>query len=117
HVRADAGGCARRAAAADGLEDVREGAGPLGATLDDTGQLRDDASPELAAARAVSRELRTEMEARLLRMVRDPDMDTVVAEQYVTLRNGRFVVPIRTAAASGVAGVVQDRSISGETVF
>src|SRR5437867_6896065 len=57
------------------------------------------------------------MEARLLRMVRDPDMDTIVAEQYVTVRNGRFVVPIRTAAAGGVAGVVQDRSASGETVF
>src|SRR5207244_11247553 len=69
------------------------------------------------AARAVSRGLRGEMEARLLGMVRDPDLGNVIAEQYVTVRNGRFVVPIRTTAAGTVAGVVQDRSISGETVF
>src|SRR5205823_1157257 len=62
-------------------------------------------------------ELRGEMEARLLGMVRDPDMGSVIGEQYVTVRNGRFVVPIRTAAAGGFAGVVQDRSASGETVF
>src|SRR5207244_970916 len=76
-----------------------------------------DASPALAAARAVTRELRAQMEARLLGMVRDPEMASIVAEQYVTVRNGRFVVPIRTAAAGGFAGVVQDRSASGETVF
>jgi DNA mismatch repair protein MutS2 len=121
HVRAwlrrDSSRFPHLAAAAGGLQDVPEVAGPLGDALDDTGQVRDDASPALAAARAVTRELRTEMEARLMRMVRDPDMADVVSEQYVTVRNGRFVVPLRTAAATGVAGVVQDRSASGETVF
>jgi DNA mismatch repair protein MutS2 len=121
HVRAwlrrDAARFPGLAMVAGGLEDVPEVAGPLGDALDDTGQVRDDASPALAAARGVTRELRTEMEARLTRMVRDPDNATVVSEQYVTVRNGRFVVPLRTSAASGVAGVVQDRSASGETVF
>jgi DNA mismatch repair protein MutS2 len=104
-------------ARADALEELPELAHPLGAALDERGQLRDDASPTLAAARAVTRELRTEMEGRLMRLVRDPDMAEAVAESYVTVRNGRFVVPIRTAAASTVAGVIQDRSASGETVF
>src|SRR5262249_49811757 len=40
-----------------------------------------------------------------------------VGEQYVTVRNGRFVVPIRTGAASAFGGVVQDRSASDETLF
>src|SRR5207237_507195 len=70
-----------------------------------------------AGGRGVPRELRGQMEARLLGMVRDPEMASVIGEQYVTVRNGRFVVPIRTAAAGGFAGVVQDRSASGETVF
>jgi DNA mismatch repair protein MutS2 len=117
HLRRDPDRFPRLAATAEALADVPELSRALGRTLDETGQVRDDASPELAAARAVTRELRAEMEARLLRMVRDPDLDTVVAEQYVTVRNGRFVVPIRTAAAGSVGGVVQDRSASGETVF
>jgi DNA mismatch repair protein MutS2 len=105
------------AALAERLSNVPELAGALDEVLDETGQVRDDASPALAAARAVTRELRAEMEARLLQMVRDPDMAGVVSEQYVTVRNGRFVVPIRVAAATTIAGVVQDRSASGETVF
>jgi DNA mismatch repair protein MutS2 len=105
------------AARAAVLPDLRGLERALARTLDETGQVRDDASPELAAARALTRELRREMEERLQRFVRDPAMGDVVAEDYVTLRGGRFVVPVRTAAAASVAGVVQDRSTSGETVF
>ena len=102
---------------AETLPPAAEVEAALACTLDERGQVRDDASPALAAARAVVRELRVELEARLLRLVRDPDMAGTVAETYVTVRNGRFVVPIRIAAAGTVAGVVQDRSGSGETVF
>src|SRR4029077_4472168 len=117
HLRRHPARFAGLAALAEQLVDVPEVSGALGRMLDDTGQVRDDASPELAAARALTRELRALMEDRLLRMVRDPDLENVVAEQYVTVRNRRFVVPIRIAAAAAVGGVVQDRSASGETVF
>ncbi len=116
YLRRDPARFPRLAAEGEAIDPVPEVSQPLAAALDDTGQVRDDASPTLAAARAVTRELRGEMEARLLGMVRDPDT-SVIGEQYVTVRNGRFVVPIRTAAAGGFAGVVQDRSASGETVF
>src|SRR5262245_15400876 len=105
------------AARADALPALLELDGALGAALDDAGRVRDDATPELATARAATRALRVEVEARLMRLVRDPAMTDVVAEQYVTVRNGRYVVPIRTAAAGSVEGVIQDRSGSGETVF
>src|SRR5213596_2158519 len=117
YLRRDPARFPRLAAEGEAIDPVPEVAQPLAAALDETGLVRDDASPTLAAARAVTRELRGEMEARLLGMVRDPDMGSVIGEQYVTVRNGRFVVPIRTAAAGGFAGVVQDRSASGETVF
>src|SRR5207249_3340626 len=117
YLRRDPARFPRLAAEGEAIDPVPEVSQPLAAALDDTGQVRDDASPTLAAARAVTREPRGEMEARLLGMVRDPDMGSVIGEQYVTVRNGRFVVPIRTAAAGGFAGVVQDRSASGETVF
>src|SRR5881409_11623 len=117
YLRRDPARFSRLAAEGEAIDPVPEVAEPLAATLDETGQVRDDASPALEAARAVTRELRGQMEARLLGMVRDPEMASVIGEQYVTVRNGRFVVPIRTAAAGGFAGVVQDRSASGETVF
>jgi DNA mismatch repair protein MutS2 len=105
------------AALAGTLPDVAEVAGALAWALDDAGQVRDEASPALAAARALARELRGAMETRLQRLLRDPQMREVIAEDYVTVRNGRFVVPVRAQAASAIAGVVQDRSQTGETVF
>ena len=50
-------------------------------------------------------------------VVRDPAHAEVMSDQYVTVRNGRYVVPIRTAAAWSFGGVIQDRSSSEETVF
>jgi DNA mismatch repair protein MutS2 len=107
----------RLAALAAAMPDPAEVSGALAWALDDTGQVRDEASPALAAARKVMRELRTAMEARLERLLRDPQMSEVIAESYVTVRNGRFVVPVRAQAVNVVSGVVQDRSQTGETVF
>ncbi|HWP66404.1 MAG TPA: endonuclease MutS2, partial [Candidatus Limnocylindria bacterium] len=105
------------AAFADTLPAVPELEIALARTLDERGQIQENASPALAAARAASRELRAELEARLVALVRDPELADTVGDRYVTLRNGRFVVPIRQSAAWTFPGVVQDRSGSEETVF
>ncbi len=88
----------------------------LTSAIDDTGHVREDATPELAQLRASIRTLRVTLESRLSELLAEADRD-VVAEHYVTLRNNRFVVPIRTSAAHSIPGVIQDRSASGETVF
>lgn len=85
--------------------------------LDDTGALADGASPRLAELRAALRDLRQEIEDRLGRLVASSSTAEGIADRYVTVRNNRFVVPVRTAAAAQIAGVVQDRSVSGETLF
>ena len=107
----------RLACLAAGLPEVPEVEALLRSLLDETGQVREEANPALADARRTTRELRERLEQALLAVVRDPASADVVAERYVTVRNGRYVVPIRTAAAAGFAGVVQDRSQSDETVY
>ena len=89
----------------------------LGRALDETGALRDDASPRLAELRAELRELRQEIESRLERLVASGSPGDAIADRYVTVRNNRFVVPIKAGASGRVEGVVQDRSASGETLF
>ncbi len=88
----------------------------LSRMLDDDGLLRDGASPRLAELRAALRDLRQEIEERLAKIVNASAADAF-ADRYVTVRNNRFVVPLKAGAASRVAGVVQDRSASGETLF
>jgi DNA mismatch repair protein MutS2 len=89
----------------------------LAAALDDEGGLRDDASPTLRALRRELRALRAEIESRLGRLFRQPAPASAIAEQYVTVRNGRYVVPVRAQAHGELPGIVQDRSASGETLF
>ncbi len=117
HLRSDPDRFPHLGGVADGLPEAPEVESGLTTLLDDGGQVREEASPALAAARRATRELRARLEAQLEKVVRDPANSGVVGDQYVTVRNGRYVVPIRTAAAWTFEGVVQDRSQSDETVF
>src|SRR5438094_1866066 len=111
YLRRDPARFPRLAAEGEAIDPVPEVSQPLGAALDETGQVRDDASPTLAAARAVTRELRGEMEARLLGMVRAaaqlaarhgctrpvlgaPDLSLAAARHPLLLEAGRPVVAV-----------------------
>jgi len=85
--------------------------------LDERGQLKDEASPELRSLRRRLRTLSQEIEQRLQHLLRSSQAKDVVADHYITIRNNRFVIPVRPNFHSQLPGVVQDRSGSGETLF
>jgi DNA mismatch repair protein MutS2 len=85
--------------------------------LDEDGGVLDQASDALARVRGAIRRLRDSLTRKLEDLVQRRSMVDVVADTYVTLRNNRFVVPVRVSAAPQMPGVVQDRSVSGETLF
>jgi DNA mismatch repair protein MutS2 len=102
---------------ADGARSVPPLETSLRRALDDEGNVRDEASEELGNIRRTIRDLRERLTERLENLVFRRDMADIVGDQYVTIRNNRFVVPIRAGAADRIQGVVQDRSASGETWF
>lgn len=85
--------------------------------LDDDGTLLDDASPELRRLRNRLREERVDLEARLLRSLNQPGMESFISDYVVTVRNRRFVLPLKLNYSERLEGIVQDRSVSGETLF
>jgi len=85
--------------------------------IDARGEVADDASDELADVRRTLRHLREKLTRRLEDLVHRGNLSEVLSDRYVTVRNNRFVVPVWTSSASQFEGVVQDRSISGETTF
>ncbi|HEX7406448.1 MAG TPA: endonuclease MutS2 [Candidatus Binatia bacterium] len=89
----------------------------LARALDENGDVSDDASDELAEVRRTIRHLRQKLTRRLEELLVQPTMAELLGDRYVTLRNNRFVLPIKTAMANQFNGVVQDRSVSGETAF
>ncbi len=107
----------RVAALAANLLAPKELADALLKAIADDGSLLDDASPELKRLRNRLREERVELEARLMRSLSQPGMEPFVSDYLVTMRNRRFVLPLKLNYAERLEGIVQDRSVSGETLF
>ncbi|HLJ23357.1 MAG TPA: Smr/MutS family protein [Candidatus Acidoferrales bacterium] len=79
------------------------------------GEISDDASPQLRQIRASMGRTRETIQKSLERMLRSRGGDG--GEDYVTLRNDRFVIPVRAAERRQVQGVVHAASATGQTVF
>jgi DNA mismatch repair protein MutS2 len=86
-------------------------------SLDDDGVVKDDASPRLRHLRREIRERRQRLLGELERMLTGPEADRLYADHFVTVRHGRYVVPVRAEARGRLRGIVHDRSQSGQTVF
>jgi DNA mismatch repair protein MutS2 len=108
---------AHLAALARNLVAPKELADALLGALADDGSLLDEASPQLARLRERLRAERVELEARLMRSLGAPGMEPFVSDYLVTVRNHRFVLPLKLNYAERLEGIVQDRSVSGETLF
>src|SRR6266851_2914956 len=85
--------------------------------LAEDGGLLDDASPELKRLRTRMRDQRLDLETRLARSLNVAGMEPFVSDYVVTIRNRRFVLPLKLNYSERLAGIVQDRSVSGETLF
>jgi len=86
-------------------------------SLDADGQVRDEAAPALRRVRQRIRDLRRDLVKRLEAYFGAPNADTTFQERYVTVRHGRYVLPIRAEAKGRLRGIVHDRSQSGATLF
>jgi DNA mismatch repair protein MutS2 len=113
--KADAAKYPRLAARAAALGDFRHLATAIRRAILPNGEISDDASPQLRRIRtgiaqgraAIRRSLESILRAR----------GETGGEVYVTLRNDRFVIPVRAAERRGVPGVVHGASATGQTVF
>jgi DNA mismatch repair protein MutS2 len=79
------------------------------------GEISDDASPQLKRIRENMDEARGKIHKSLEKILHARGQST--GEDYVTLRNDRFVIPVRAADRRAVPGVVHSASATGQTVF
>jgi DNA mismatch repair protein MutS2 len=86
-------------------------------SLDTDGSLLDTASPALAAARRHVHQARHRLLRRLDSLLRGLDSTVAGAEASVTVRSGRYVIPVRRDSRSRPPGIVHDESGSAGTLF
>ncbi len=77
----------------------------------------DTASTELATIRRKMRSAAQRVREQLDHMVRSPAYQKLLQDPIVTIRGGRFVVPVKAEHRAEVPGLVHDTSASGATVF
>ncbi|HXX18118.1 MAG TPA: Smr/MutS family protein [Candidatus Acidoferrum sp.] len=79
------------------------------------GEISDDASPQLKRIRANILQAREKIQHSLESVLRS--RGAPAGEDYITLRNDRFVIPVRASERRSVPGVVHGASGTGQTVF
>ncbi|HET8713340.1 MAG TPA: Smr/MutS family protein [Gemmatimonadales bacterium] len=89
----------------------------LARSISPDGEVLDSASKDLARARQRVREARKHVMDRLGAILGGLDATERAPDAAVTVRSGRYVIPIRSTARSRVGGIVHDESATRSTVF
>ena len=101
----------------EALDPAPDLAAQIGRSVDDAGEILDSASSELAAIRKRLRTAQDRVRERLNTMLRSTQLAGIIGEPIVTVRAGRYVIPIRAEAKGKLKGIVHDQSESGATLF
>src|SRR4029453_12904793 len=88
----------------------------LARSFDPVGEMLDTASPRLGGLRSAVRVAYDRLRRRLDALV-GSELGNALQEPIITLRNGRYVVPVKSEARSRVKGIVHDAPGSGQTLF
>jgi DNA mismatch repair protein MutS2 len=103
------------ASRASALTDFRDLLAAIRKCILPNGEISDDASPALRKIRVSIAQTRDSIQKTLRQILRSRNAEG--GEDYVTLRNDRFVIPVRAENRKSVAGVVHGASATGQTVF
>lgn len=101
-------------------EKLFEASAPLSAIdqlLTADGDIRSDASETLFRLSREKKNLTQKIEQTLNRLVKDHDLEKVIQDRFVTNREGRWVLPIKSGKQHDFSGIVHASSQSKQTVF
>ena len=85
--------------------------------LDENAQVKDSASPQLAIIRRDMKVAFDRLQTKLQRMISSTGNQSLLQEPLVTMRNGRYVIPLKAENKGKIPGVVHDSSSSGATLW
>jgi DNA mismatch repair protein MutS2 len=102
---------------AEGLPNLPGVEEAIAATIGDDGIVLDSASPTLGRLRAEVRIAFGRLQDKLHSMISSTTYGEALQEPIITVRNGRYVVPVKASHKRNVRGLVHDQSASGATLY
>ncbi|WP_227936653.1 endonuclease MutS2 [Alkalihalobacillus deserti] len=85
--------------------------------IDDNGHVMDSASSELRTIRSQVRSYESSVRSKLESITRSSSSQKMLSDAIVTIRNDRFVIPVKQEYRSSFGGIIHDQSASGATLF
>lgn len=80
-------------------------------------EISDNASPALADIRRKKNKAALKLRESLDKMIKDTQVQKCLQEAIVTIRDGRYVVPVKLEHKNSVPGLIHSSSSSGQTIF
>jgi DNA mismatch repair protein MutS2 len=85
--------------------------------IDPSGEVLDSASPALGKIRSQIRIAHARLMERLQSIIASSQYTTALQEPLVTMREGRYVIPVKATERRTLRGIVHDQSNTGATLF
>ncbi|PLR77747.1 endonuclease MutS2 [Bacillus sp. V3-13] len=85
--------------------------------IDESGEVLDSASEALRSLRHQLRTKEARVRERLESMIRSTNAQKMLSDAIVTIRNDRFVIPVKQEYRGHYGGIIHDQSSSGQTLF
>ncbi len=102
---------------AEGINECPRLVAEITRCISDRGEVVDAASPALGRIRREMNIAHDRLVDRLNRMITSPEVSRYLQDALVTLRSGRYVIPLRAEFKGRIPGLVHDQSSSGATLF
>lgn len=80
-------------------------------------ELSDSASPQLATIRKKIARAGMNLRSSLDKMIRSENVQKCLQDNIVTIRDGRFVLPVKSEHRNDIKGLIHDTSATGQTIF
>lgn len=108
----------------DSLSELFDGLEPLSPLCDEirrciisVDEISDDASSNLKSIRRSIRSTGDRIHGQLNQMLNNQNVRNCLQDFVITMRNGRYCLPVKAEAKSQITGMVHDQSSSGSTLF
>lgn len=85
--------------------------------IDEGGEVLDSASEALRSLRQQIRSREARVREKLESMIRSSNAQKMLSDAIITIRNDRFVIPVKQEYKAHYGGIIHDQSSSGQTLF
>ncbi|HHI87792.1 MAG TPA: endonuclease MutS2 [Candidatus Cloacimonetes bacterium] len=89
----------------------------FGKIFDSSGEIKDSASPALASIRKNKQKTKKRIYSELESILDKKDYDAIIQDKVVTIRDERYVIPVRESGVSQLKGIVHGKSKTGASFY